>query len=64
MGNGTVTVEGVSSLHGTAHTVIPDRIVASTYMSAAAITGGKLLLRQVRTAHLGTGTAGVSGDGM
>ena len=51
-GNGTVTVEGVPSLHGTAHTVIPDRIVASTYMSAAAITGGKLLLRQVRTAHL------------
>ena len=51
-GNGTVTVEGVPSLHGAAHTVIPDRIVASTYMSAAAITGGKLLLRQVRTAHL------------
>ena len=51
-GNGTVIVEGVPSLQGTAHTVIPDRIVASTYMSAAAITGGKLLLRQVRTAHL------------
>lgn len=38
-GNGTVTVEGVPSLHSAAHTVIPDRIVASTYMSAAAITG-------------------------
>lgn len=51
-GNGTVTVEGVEALHGAEHTVIPDRIVASTYMSAAAITGGKLLLRRVHPADL------------
>ena len=49
---GTVTVEGVEALHSTGHTVIPDRIVASTYMSAAAITGGKLLLRQVHPVDL------------
>lgn len=51
-GNGTIVIEGIDTLHGTEHSVLPDRIVASTYMSAAAITGGKLLLRQVRPGDL------------
>lgn len=44
-GESTVTVEGVSALHGCAHTVIPDRIEAATYMAAAAVTRGSVFLR-------------------
>ena len=39
-GESTVVIEGVKSLSGTEHTVIPDRIAAATYMGAAAITQG------------------------
>ncbi|NLL16956.1 MAG: UDP-N-acetylglucosamine 1-carboxyvinyltransferase, partial [Clostridiales bacterium] len=35
-GESTVVIEGVQSLYGTEHTVIPDRIAAATYMAAAA----------------------------
>lgn len=52
-GDGTVTVEGVKKLHGTEHTVIPDRIVASTFMIAAAMTGGRLCLKDVIPSHIG-----------
>ena len=52
-GEGSVTVEGVPRLHPTEHTVIPDRIVAATYMAAAAVTGGAIRLRSIIPAHLG-----------
>lgn len=52
-GDGIVTVEGVKKLHGTEHTVIPDRIVASTFMIAAAMTGGRLCLKDVIPSHIG-----------
>jgi len=39
-GTGVIRIEGVESLKGAVHTVIPDRIEAGTYMVAAAITGG------------------------
>ena len=45
-------IEGVAELHGCSHTVIPDRIEAATYLSAAAITGGTLLLSPVIPDHL------------
>ena len=48
-----ITVEGVRSLSGTAHTVIPDRIEAGTFMIAAAITKGDILLDNVNLSHLG-----------
>jgi UDP-N-acetylglucosamine 1-carboxyvinyltransferase len=41
-GGSTVVIEGVKELHGVDHTIIPDRIVAVTYMAAAAVTGGEL----------------------
>ncbi len=53
-GEGTVVIEGVGSLHGTSHTIIPDRIVAATLMSAAAVTGSEILLRDVIPSHLGS----------
>ncbi len=52
-GDSTITIEGVSQLHSTEHTVIPDRIVASTYMIACAMTNGKICLRDIIPAHIG-----------
>ncbi len=51
-GCGRVTVEGVEKLHSHSHTVIPDRIEATTFMTAAAITKGKITLEGVCTDHL------------
>lgn len=52
-GDSTITIEGVSRLYSTEHTVIPDRIVASTYMIACAMTSGKICLRDIIPAHIG-----------
>ncbi|HXM85445.1 MAG TPA: UDP-N-acetylglucosamine 1-carboxyvinyltransferase [Stellaceae bacterium] len=41
-GTDRIRIEGVKSLHGATHSVIPDRIETGTYMMAAAITGGSL----------------------
>ncbi|MDP2892594.1 MAG: UDP-N-acetylglucosamine 1-carboxyvinyltransferase [Bacillota bacterium] len=41
-GTSSVLIEGTSPLHGVVHEVMPDRIVAGTYMVAAAITGGDI----------------------
>lgn len=43
-GSPRLTIEGVRSLHGVTHEVMPDRIEAGTLIMAAAITGGKLRL--------------------
>ncbi|MDO5123597.1 MAG: UDP-N-acetylglucosamine 1-carboxyvinyltransferase [Eubacteriales bacterium] len=51
-GEGTVVIEGKEKLHGVAHTVIPDRIVAATLMSAAAITGSEIYLEDIMSTHL------------
>ena len=44
-GTPLVTIHGVKELHGTEHSVIPDRIETATYMIAAVITGGNILIR-------------------
>ncbi len=51
---GTVVIEGVRKLHGCRYTVMADRIVALTYMTAAAITGGDITLHGVNTNHFRT----------
>lgn len=51
-GESTVEIEGVESLHPCEHRIIPDRILASTYMSACAITGGEITIHDVRPTHL------------
>ena len=51
-GTDTITILGVKEVHGTVHTVIPDRIEAGTFMTAAAITGGDILLEDVKEEHL------------
>ncbi len=52
-GTSTVTIKGVSSLKGTIHQVIADRIEAATYAIAALITGGELTLENVEYSILG-----------
>jgi|SRR5579862_2539183 len=51
-GEDVITIEGVPSLHGLDFTVVPDRIEAGTFMIAAALTGGDLLIRGACTEHL------------
>ncbi len=41
-GTPTITVQGVETLHGATHPVVPDRIELGTYMLAPAITGGEV----------------------
>ena len=52
-GDSTVTIDGTPHLTGTTHTVIPDRIAASTYLLAAAMTQGRICVREIVPAHLG-----------
>ncbi|MGN0712069.1 MAG: UDP-N-acetylglucosamine 1-carboxyvinyltransferase [Anaerovoracaceae bacterium] len=51
-GTDTIKIEGVEKLHGAKHSVIPDRIETGTFMVAAAITKGNLLLRNVVPDHV------------
>ena len=50
-GTNIIRIEGVKELHGATHMVIPDRIEAGTYMIAAAMTGGDLLVQNVLIEH-------------
>lgn len=51
-GTETIKIEGVESLHGVEHAIIPDRVEAGTFMAAAAITGGNILIENAVTEHL------------
>lgn len=51
-GEDTITIDGVPSLKGLDFTIIPDRIEAGTFMIAAALTGGDVLVRGARAEHL------------
>lgn len=46
IGTDTLVVEGVEKLHSADYSVLPDRIEAGTYLVAAAITGGRVKLRE------------------
>lgn len=56
-GTKIIRVEGVPRLYGTVHTVIPDRIEAGSFLTAAAITGGDVLVDNVICDHLKPVTA-------
>ena len=51
-GTDLIKIEGVERLHGTKHIVIPDRIETGTFMVAAAITRGDLLIKNVVPDHV------------
>ena len=44
-GTDTITIHGVERLHGTHYNVLPDRIETGTFLVAAAVTGGKVKLK-------------------
>lgn len=50
-GTDTIRIEGVKALHGADYTIIPDRIEAGTYMIAAAMTGGDVVVENVLPEH-------------
>lgn len=51
-GTSLITIEGVSGLSVCEHKVIPDRIVAGTYLVAGAITNGEIILKDIAVDHL------------
>lgn len=52
-GTNIITIQGVERLDNTSHRVIGDRIEAGTYLIAAAITKGEVLVKDIEPEHLG-----------
>ncbi|MEK4406125.1 UDP-N-acetylglucosamine 1-carboxyvinyltransferase [Sporosarcina sp. FSL K6-6792] len=50
-GTDNIRIEGVNQLHGTIHHIIPDRIETGTFMVAAAITGGDVIIENAVPEH-------------
>ncbi|MSR77084.1 MAG: UDP-N-acetylglucosamine 1-carboxyvinyltransferase [Candidatus Omnitrophica bacterium] len=50
-GSHRIEIEGVKKLHGVKYRIIPDRIEAQTFMMAAAMTGGDVMIRNVEAQH-------------
>ncbi len=51
-GEGTIVIYGVDKLTPAEHTIIPDRIVASTLMACTAVTGGDVVLNGIISSHI------------
>jgi UDP-N-acetylglucosamine 1-carboxyvinyltransferase len=51
-GSDIIHIDGVRSLHGVNHEIIPDRIEAGSFVIAAAITGGDVMVKGARPDHL------------
>jgi UDP-N-acetylglucosamine 1-carboxyvinyltransferase len=51
-GTDIIQIDGVDSLHGLSHQIIPDRIEAGSFVIASAITGGDVWIRGARAEHL------------
>jgi len=63
-GTDTIKITGVSELRGTTHTVIPDRIEAGTFLTATAMTGGKVRIENIMPKHLKPITAKMRESGI
>jgi UDP-N-acetylglucosamine 1-carboxyvinyltransferase len=63
-GTSTITIDGVSELHGCDHTAIPDRLIAGAFLMAAGITRGKLTIEDIIPEHLDSCTAKLEETGM
>jgi len=51
-GSSTITINGVKELHPVTATIIPDRIETGTFMVAAALTGGEIVINTCEPTHL------------
>lgn len=56
-GTDVIRIKGVEKLHGATYSIIPDQIEAATFMCAAAVTGGDVLIKNVIPKHLEAITA-------
>src|SRR5262249_46975363 len=63
-GTDTITLEGVETLSGAEHTIIPDRIEAGTFLMAGAITRGSVEVTGCRPDHLAAVTEKLSQAGV
>ncbi len=52
IGTSTIVIQGVTSLHGATHKVLPDRIEAGTFAACVAMTGGDVLLKGAQSSQL------------
>ncbi len=51
-GSDSICINGVEKLYPTVHSIIPDRIVAATYIACAAVTGSKITLTNIMPSHM------------
>jgi UDP-N-acetylglucosamine 1-carboxyvinyltransferase len=51
-GTSRIEIEGVDSLRPTRHTVVPDRVVAATYLAAVGMAGGEVTIADARPEHM------------
>ena len=56
-GTDVIKIHGVKEMHGCNYSIIPDQIEAGTYMIAAAITGGDVLVKNIIPKHMDSLTA-------
>ena len=63
-GTDRVVIRGVEKLHGTSYAIIPDQIEAGTYMVAAAITGGDVVVQNIIPRHMDAISAKLSEMGV
>ncbi len=62
-GTDVIKIRGVREMHGGNYAIIPDQIEAGTYMVAAALTGGNVLVKNVIPKHLESITAKIEKTG-
>lgn len=62
-GSSTICIQGRQPTHDVTHAIMPDRIVAATYLSAVAAAGGEVELRRVCHGHLSTVAAALHAAG-
>ena len=62
-GSSTITIEGVRKLRGVEYTIIPDRLMAGTYLLAGAITGGDVTVNGLDPTFLSALTEALSASG-
>ncbi len=51
-GTSKITVKGVKELHSTEYSIMPDRIIAGTFLIGCAMTKGEILLKDINLEHL------------
>lgn len=51
-GTDKITIEGVDSLQGCTHSVIPDRLIAGAFLMTAGLTGGRITVEEIIPEHL------------